>query len=383
MQSLDTSEYVSIVGARPQFIKLGPVARALDAIEGVRHRVIHTGQHYDTQMSAVFFEQLALPKPELNLDVGSGGHGEQTGTMLARLEAQFEARRPRVVIVYGDTNSTLAATLAASKLHVPVAHIEAGLRSFNRRMPEEINRIVADHCGDRLYAPTPTAMKNLENENLSDRAVFSGDVMRDAVHFNREIASADSQILEELGIEAGQFGVLTVHRPVNTTREALAEILDGVGDLARKSMPVVFPVHPRTRPLLDAMDGLETSGIRLIEPVSYLDMLRLLDAAAIVMTDSGGVQKEAAFLETPCITLREETEWVETLELGVNRLVGRDGGKIRTAIAEMIDSKSIFDDRVRRSMDEMYGDGHAAAGIVADLVSWSAQFCQETQQGNE
>lgn len=380
MDTSRTNEFVSIVGARPQFIKLGPVARALEASGKVRHRVIHTGQHYDERMSAIFFEQLNLPEPELNLDVGSGDHGEQTGAMLPRLEEQFKSQRPDVVLVYGDTNSTLAATLAATKLHIPVAHIEAGLRSFNRRMPEEINRIVADHCADRLYAPTPTAMKNLADENLGDRAVFSGDVMRDAVHFNRRIALSSSEILSELEIESETYGLLTVHRPVNTTAAALAELLAGIVASAEIPGPIIFPVHPRTRALLDEIDIKGHSRIRVIEPVAYLDMLRLLDAAAIVMTDSGGVQKEAAFLETPCVTLREETEWVETLSMGVNQIVGRDVDKIQSAVAAMSGSKEIFNEGVRRQMDEMYGSGRAAHAIVADVVHWSAHLDQASRK---
>ena len=374
MHGSTTKDFVSIVGARPQFIKLGPVARALESLDGVEHRVIHTGQHYDDRMSAVFFEELGLPKPDTNLDVGSAGHGEQTGAMLARLENLFESRRPRAVLVYGDTNSTLAATLAAAKLHIPVAHIEAGLRSFNRRMPEEINRIVADHCGDRLYAPTPTAMQNLTDENLADRAVFSGDVMRDAVQHNCEIARANSTILDNFDLAPGEFGLMTVHRPVNTTVAALSAILKSVGDAAAATVPVVFPIHPRTRPLLDKIDCPELSYIKVVEPVAYLDMLQLLDSAAVVITDSGGVQKEAAFLGTPCVTLREETEWVETLEMGVNRLVGQDCGEIKSAVSAMTGRGDIFNARVWRAMDEIYGSGHAAHAIAVDLINWSECF---------
>ena len=373
MNTSSLEEIVSVVGARPQFIKLGPIARALDAVDGMKHRVIHTGQHYDDKMSAVFFEELGLPKPCVNLDVGSGAHGAQTGAMLARLEEQFLRMGPSFVFVYGDTNSTLAATLAAAKLHIPIVHIEAGLRSFNRHMPEEINRIVADHCADRLYAPTPTAMQNLTDENLLERSVFSGDVMRDAVQFNREISLEKSNILDRLGLSADAFALLTIHRPVNTSAEALGKILGVVAEFAGESYPVVFPVHPRSRPLLDALDEPVTSHIRVIEPVPYLDMLRLLDAADLVMTDSGGVQKEAAFMATPCVTLREETEWLETLEMGVNRLAGQHTTRIRTAIGEMKGQRNLFDLRVHRLLDKQYGSGHAAETIVADLARWSAQ----------
>lgn len=368
---------VSIVGARPQFVKLAPVARALEQAGSFAHRVIHTGQHYDDRMSAVFFDELELPLPDIDLEVGSGSHGVQTGAMLARLEEAFESDRPDVVLVYGDTNSTLAATLAATKIHIPVAHIEAGLRSFNRTMPEEINRLVADHCGDRLYAPTPTAMENLADEQLTDRAVQSGDVMRDAVLHNRQLAKDKSRVLDTLKLEPGEYGLLTIHRPVNTTAESLETILAALESQAAATLPLIFPVHPRTRPLVRELGYEKSQAIRVIEPAAYLDMLQLLEGAAVVVTDSGGVQKEAAFLSTPCITLRDETEWTETIEMGVNRLVGQDASAIKDAFSGVLESEDIFDKVVAKELDRHYGNGASAGLIASDLVSW----CATSQKG--
>mgnify|MGYP000318429297 CR=1 FL=1 len=360
----------SVVGARPQFVKLAPIIRAAAGRDGVAHRVIHTGQHYDQNMSASFFEQLEMPAPDLDLGVGSGSHAAQTAAMLARLEEDFLDYRPDAVLVYGDTNSTLAATLAASKIHVPVAHVEAGLRSYNRKMPEEINRLVADHCGDRLYAPTPVAMRNLAAENLSGRAVFSGDVMYDAVLHNIELARRSSNVLEALSLSSGGFGLVTVHRPVNTDPEPLQSLLGQLQRVARDQLPLVFPVHPRTRAVIEQIGFRPEGGLQLVEPQPYLDNIRLIEAAAVVITDSGGMQKEAAFLETPCLTMRNETEWVETVEIGVNRLVGDAATGLADSIAEMLQARGIFDEATRRQLRECYGEGNAAGFIVDDCLAW-------------
>ena len=364
---------VSIVGARPQFVKLAPIARALVKHPNVRHRVIHTGQHYDQNMSANFFDELRLPVPDIDLGVGSGGHGAQTGAMLEKLEAAFLSDEPSAVLVYGDTNSTLAATLAAAKIHVPVAHIEAGLRSFNRSMPEEVNRLVADHCGDRLYAPTPQSMENLAREGLQDRAVLTGDVMLDAVLHNIELAKERSEILAKLNIEAGNFGLVTVHRPVNTEGSALTALMDTLASVAANSIPLVFPVHPRTRKVLDEIGFQPPEQLRILEPLPYLDNISMISAAAIVVTDSGGVQKEAAFLHTPCLTMRDETEWTETVKIGVNRLVGDGGGTLASNVAEVLRSKDLFSANVLHEMEAAYGKGNAAEIIVDDLVNWSSR----------
>ena len=369
-----TYDIVSVVGARPQFVKLAPVARALAKIDSISHRVVHTGQHYDERMSAVFFDELALPRPDLDLEVGSGTHAAQTGAMLALLEDSFLEKRPNVVVVYGDTNSTLAATLAATKIHIPVAHIEAGLRSFNRSMPEEVNRLVADHCADRLYAPTPIAMDNLANENLLDRAVLSGDVMRDVVEHNRQLANRKSAALVDFDLNCGQFALLTVHRPSNTEVEVLQPILELLAQRASQECPIVFPAHPRARSLLDKMNFSDSRWFRVVEPLAYLDMLNLLENAALVVTDSGGVQKEAAFLHTPCITMRDETEWTETIEMGVNQLVGSDSEALGRAYDSVRESGDQFDESVIKLIDTNYGTGNAAELIAQDLSRWCSSF---------
>jgi UDP-N-acetylglucosamine 2-epimerase len=239
-------------------------------------------------------------------------------------------------------------------------------------MPEEINRLVADHCGDRLYAPTPTAMKNLADEHLADRAVQSGDVMRDAVFHNRQLAREKSRALETLQLEPGQYGLLTIHRPINTTAESLEKILGALESQAAATLPLIFPVHPRTRPLVGELGYDSSSALRVIEPAAYLDMLQLLEGAAVVVTDSGGVQKEAAFLSTPCITLREETEWTETIDMGVNRLVGQDVAAINDAFSKIFELGSVFDKTVAKELDRCYGNGASAGLIASDLVSWCA-----------
>ena len=315
---------VSILGARPQFIKAAVVTRALAAHGGVRERLLHTGQHYDAQMSDVFFDELGLPAPEWNLGIGSGPHGQQTGRMLEAIEDVLMKTRPDWVLVYGDTNSTLAGAMAAAKLHIPVAHVEAGLRSFNRSMPEEINRVVTDHVASLLFAPTPAAMAHLAREGVSEkRCHLVGDVMYDSVLQLAPRAAAQSTVLDREGLKHGSYVLATVHRAENTdSPERLGHILAGLA-AAASGTPVVLPLHPRTRAILsDQGSGLtQPSGLRLIDPVGYLDMLALERGARLVVTDSGGVQKEAFFQRVPCLTLRDETEWTELVEAGWNRLV--------------------------------------------------------------
>ncbi|HOS68413.1 MAG TPA: UDP-N-acetylglucosamine 2-epimerase (non-hydrolyzing), partial [Methanoculleus sp.] len=313
---------VSIVGARPQFIKCAPVSRELRKEH--KEILVHTGQHYDHGMSAVFFEELAIPEPDYNLGIGSGTHGRQTGAMLGAIEDVLEKEEPEIVLVYGDTNSTLAGALAAAKMHVPVAHVEAGLRSFDRRMPEEVNRVLTDHASDILFCPTATAVRNLAAEGVTEGVFLVGDVMVDAMNHNRTVAEERSRILEDAGVRPGEYLVVTVHRPSNTdSRENMAAI---IGALGEAGVPVVFPVHPRTRKFLLGYDLLAAmpENIRITEPLGYLDMLRLMAHAKKILTDSGGVQKEAYMLGVPCITLRENTEWVETVEAGWNVLVGAE-----------------------------------------------------------
>ncbi len=322
----------SIVGARPQFIKCAPLSREIRK-EHVEI-LVHTGQHYDHEMSDIFFKELNIPKPDYNLGIGSGNQGEQTGRMLIEIENVLLKEKPDLALVYGDTNSTLAGALAASKLHIRVAHVEAGLRSFDRRMPEEINRVLTDHVSELLLCPTQTAVDNLAKEGITEDVYLVGDVMADALEYNRKVAEEKSRIIEELGVEKGKYMVITVHRPGNTdSKENMSNIIEA---LSRSGKIVVFPVHPRTEKYLreyGLWDNMP-ANVRSIQPVGYLDMLKLMGNADKILTDSGGIQKEAYMLDVPCITLRENTEWVETLEDGWNVLVGTDREKIIGALNE-------------------------------------------------
>jgi UDP-GlcNAc3NAcA epimerase len=348
---------VSVVGARPQFIKAAPVSRAL---RRVAHEVlVHTGQHYDREMSAVFFDELHIPKPDHNLGVGSGLHGWQTGHMLMRIEEVLLEERPDWVIVYGDTNSTLAGALAAAKLHIPVAHVEAGLRSFNRRMPEEINRILTDHVAGLLLCPTQTAVDNLAREGVTRGVHLVGDVMTDALLYNTALAESQSDALQRLGLSRGDYALATVHRPRNADDPArLRAILAALEEIGRDGT-VVFPAHPRTRRAMDGLAYQPGPHLRIIEPVGYLDMLALEQHARLILTDSGGVQKEAYLLGVPCLTLREETEWIETVEAGWNLLVGADRDAIVRAAREFHPAG------VR---PPLFGDGRASERIAALLA---------------
>ncbi|QOR69783.1 UDP-N-acetylglucosamine 2-epimerase (non-hydrolyzing) [Ruania alkalisoli] len=345
---------VSVVGARPQFVKLAPVAAACRAA-GVEHVIVHTGQHYDALLSDVFFSALHIPEPDVQLGIGSGSHGEQTGAMLAALEPVLRSQDPDWVLVYGDTNSTLAAALAAVKLHLPVAHLEAGLRSFNRRMPEEHNRVLTDHAADLLLAPTQVAASHLAREGLAERTVVVGDVMTDVVH---QVAGAVSgaDVLERLGVQAGGFSVATLHRAENTDDAGrLAAIVDG---LTAVDHPVLLLAHPRLRAKADEHGVvLGSGGVRVLDPLGYPDLVALVSQARGVITDSGGLQKEAFELRVPCTTVRTETEWVETVELGWNVLVGP--GEIAAAATRA---------RPEDTDAAPYGDGHAAQRVVEVLA---------------
>lgn len=300
---------VSIVGARPQFIKLGPLSRLLR--ESFEEIIIHTGQHYDHEMSDLFFDQLEIPKPDINLGVGSGLQGVQTGDMLEKIESKLMSLEPGLVLTFGDTNSTLAACLASSKLQIPTLHIEAGLRSFNKTMPEEINRVVADHTSDLLFAPTKEAVRNLENEGLTEKAVLTGDIMVDSVEFVQ--SKIDSHNANE-----DPYALLTMHRPYNVDNpENLKNLFQSLKEL---STSIIFPVHPRTRNILNSNNIEVPDNIELIEPQGYIEFQKLLRSCNRVITDSGGLQKEAFITGKPCITLRPETEWVETVEAGWNLL---------------------------------------------------------------
>ncbi len=369
---------VSIVGARPQFIKIAPLARSIERRNGavgepIENILVHTGQHYDTIMSDIFFDELDIPHPAFNLGVGSGLHGCQTGQMLDKIEQVLLDVRPDMVVTYGDTNSTVAGALAAAKLHIPVAHVEAGVRSFNRRMPEEINRVVADHISDLLLAPTLTAIENLDREGLSKKAILTGDIMYDAVLFNRELADRRSDVLERLVLAPRSYGVVTVHRAENTDdEERLAKLLTAFNDVATRRLPLVFPMHPRTAKLVSSRfpDWSPDPRLHIIEPVGYLDMLRLVSHARLTLTDSGGLQKEAFFLGCPCITLREETEWVETINANGNILTGVESGRIREAVSiwegRLDAGKADFSTEV----DGLFGDGSAADRIRDALLAF-------------
>ncbi|NYD66692.1 non-hydrolyzing UDP-N-acetylglucosamine 2-epimerase [Agromyces atrinae] len=348
---------MSVVGARPQFVKLGPVAKAA-ARAGVEHTIVHTGQHYDPILSDVFFADLGIAAPDVHLGVGSGSHGAQTGAMLASLDAVMTDDRPDWVLVYGDTNSTLAAAVSAVKLHLPVAHLEAGLRSFNRRMPEEHNRVLTDHAADLLLAPTEVARGHLAAEGLADRTVLVGDVMTDVLFEIRDrVGTTPSVLLDELSLEAGAFHVATIHRAENTDDPArLAGILAA---LAAQPHPVVLLAHPRLVAKA-AEHGLSLDQGSLVShtPLAYPDLIAATLASRGVITDSGGLQKEAFLLRVPCTTVRTETEWVETVELGWNVLAS-EPDEIEAAVAR---SQPAPTDAAP------YGDGHAAGRVIEALL---------------
>jgi len=345
---------VSVVGARPQFIKAAVVSRVLRGQH--QERLLHTGQHYDYEMSEVFFRELDLPRPDINLGVGSASHARQTGEMLIGIEQVLLREKPDGVLIYGDTNSTLAGALAAAKLNLPVAHVEAGLRSFNRAMPEEINRVVADRLSDLLFCPTRTAVENLAREGITAGVHLVGDVMYDLLLQSLPLAERTSTILERLGLQPGAYLLATVHRAGNTdSRENLAGILAGLGATGET---VILPLHPRTRHALAGWGLAPAEKVRLIEPVGYLDMLVLEKNARLILTDSGGVQKEACWLGIPCLTLREETEWVETVEAGWNLLVGTSAERIAEAVRGFYP---------QGEKPALFGDGRAGEQIVRIL----------------
>jgi UDP-GlcNAc3NAcA epimerase len=357
---------LTVVGARPQFVKAAVVSRALVAAGGSTEVIVHTGQHFDAAMSDVFFEEMGIPEPSHHLGIGGMGHGAMTGRMLEALEGVMQAERPDWVLVYGDTNSTLAGALAAVKLHLPVAHVEAGLRSFNRRMPEEINRVLTDHAASLLFAPTQTAVDNLRGEGIADAMVVrSGDVMYDAALQFAQAAEAKSSILSRIGAERGRYVLATIHRAENTDAlERLTAIIDGLLAIGRRT-PVVLPLHPRTRVALERAGrlGAAQAGLTLIDPVGYVDMVMLERHATLIATDSGGVQKEAYFYDVPCVTLRDETEWTELLACGANRLAPPvSADTVARALAKALDGgRGPF-------TPGLYGAGDAGALIARRLT---------------
>ncbi len=350
---------VSVIGARPQFIKYAILSRELR----MSHQdvLIHTGQHYDYNMNKVFFDEMGIPAPDYNLGIGSGTHAHQTADMLKGIEDVLVKEKPDLVMVYGDTNSTLAGALAAAKIHIKVAHVEAGLRSFDRAMPEELNRIITDHCSDYLFCPTQTAVNNLRNEGLADKALLTGDVMVDALNHYKGVAEK-SGILEKLSLAECSYTVVTLHRASNTdVRENMENIAEALIELGGLGQNLVFPIHPRTEKLLwnSSIYSKLKSSVKIIEPLGYFDFLKLLNHAGKVLTDSGGIQKEAYILKVPCITLRENTEWVETVEEGWNVLAGTDKERI-IALARSF--------RPENKQRDVFGNG-ACRIIAANLIS--------------
>ena len=354
---------VTIVGARPQFVKAAVVSRALRKNRGCREILIHTGQHYDVNMSASFFDELVIPQPDYNLGVGSGSHGNQTGRMLPLIEKIMHQENPDLTLVYGDTNSTLAGALAAAKLHIPIAHVEAGLRSFNRRMPEEINRVLTDHISTALFAPTETAVANLANEGITGKSVaLVGDVMCDAALFYADRAARFSRILKALKRNSKDYVLATIHRAENTDETSRLKIILCGLELVAKKIPVVFPIHPRTRSVMKSAGLAAPVGVRLIEPVGYFDMIELERNAAVIATDSGGVQKESYFHRVPCVTLREETEWTELIRAGWNRLCPPKSGSLLAKT--VLNAVGQPGEKI-----SLYGGGKAAGRIAQKIVT--------------
>jgi len=346
-----------ILGTRPEIIKMAPIIRECER-RALDYFVLHTGQHYSHQMDSIFFEQLELPAARYSLDVGSASHAEQTGRIMAGVEKVLMDERPDVVLVQGDTNTVLAGALAASKLHIKVGHVEAGLRSYDRTMPEEINRVVADHISDYLFAPTENSRENLRKEGISDEKIHvTGNTIVDSVYQNLEIARRKVNVLSDLGLAPKEYFLVTAHRQENVdSRERLAEIIKGLEMVSREfSLPVVFPVHPRTRKMA-AEFGFEFDGIRAIEPLGFLEFLQLETNARMALTDSGGVQEETCILGVPCVTLRENTERPETVEVGANVLAGTGSEKIMNCAMRMLETDTRW--------KNPFGDGHTGEKIV-------------------
>jgi UDP-GlcNAc3NAcA epimerase len=371
------SKILTVVGARPQFVKAAVVSREMlkhqDCFQEV---IVHTGQHYDANMSQVFFDEMQIPQPDYHLEIGGGNHGEMTGKMLIKIEEVLLKEKPDIVLVYGDTNSTLAGALAAVKLHVPVAHVEAGLRSYNRVMPEEHNRVLTDHVSDWLFCPTQTAVNNLLSEGFSangqrttdngqrssqPKVVMTGDVMLDAFLFYSKISDQKSAIIKDLQLENKDFVLCTIHRAENTDNpDRLDSILSALKEISEEKT-IVLPLHPRTKKILEHRAlNTEHRALKIIDPVSYFDMIQLLKHSQLVMTDSGGVQKEAFFAKSPCVTLREETEWVELVDQGHNKVVGSQKDTIISGYHEMLTCKADFD-------KNLYGTGSAGFKIIENL----------------
>ena len=350
---------VTILGARPQFIKASMVSKEMNEHGGIQEVIIHTGQHFDENMSKIFFQEMGIPEPKYNLEINTLPHGAMTGRMLEEIEKTLQKEQPDWVIVYGDTNSTLAGALSAVKMHIPVAHVEAGLRSFNRKMPEEINRVLTDHLCDICFAPTTTAIDNLRMEGISEKKTrLVGDVMFDATLYYRSAANQDLKFLKKLDLHNGSYVLATIHRPENTDHpERLKSIVEALNQI-NSSNTVVLPIHPRTRSKL-LQQKIKTDFI-IMDPVGYLQMLTLIKNSRIVLTDSGGLQKEAYFLKKCCVTIRNETEWVELVEHGNNVLAGSDKAMIIDSFEKMLEVNADFSQK-------LYGDGNTSKLIIENL----------------
>ena len=354
----------TVIGARPQFVKAAVVSAEFAKHKSINEVIIHTGQHYDPAMSEIFFRELNVPNEKYNLEIGSGSHGVQTGKMLSSIEKVLQDEAPDYVLIYGDTNSTLAGALCASKLHIPIAHIEAGMRSFNKKMPEEINRIIADHLSEINFCSTKTAMDTLKRENLGSTGVLVGDVMYDCSLKVAEFAEKRYDPFAKFTVEKNNYALLTCHRAENTDhRECLTEIVKAVNKISEK-MTVLYPVHPRTGKFINEYGLSFSNNVKLIAPVGYLEMILLEKHASYILTDSGGVQKEAFFYRVPCITMREETEWVETAALGWNKITGANSKQIIDAFADFTKN------RPAKTSAKPYGNGDAASKIVSRLTKF-------------
>lgn len=351
---------LTVIGARPQFVKAAALSRAISKRNHIREVIVHTGQHFDANMSEIFFTEMDIPKPDYNLEINSLGHGAMTGRMLEGIEEILLKEKPDVLLVYGDTNSTIAGALAAKKIHIKVAHVEAGLRSFNMAMPEEVNRILTDRISDYLFCPTETAIENLNREgfeNIDCQIINSGDVMQDAALFYAQRSEQKSTVIAENNLD--RFALVTLHRAENTDDlNRLSAIVNALNEIHENFCPIVLPLHPRTKGKLEA-SGLELK-IKTIPPVGYFDMIELIKNSEIVMTDSGGLQKEAFFFQKNCITMRDQTEWVELIEAGVNVLVGANKNRINEQFERMIKKSSDFS-------TDLYGNGKACENILDSL----------------
>ncbi len=356
----------TVLGARPQFVKAAMVSRAMARCNQQQERfvetIVHTGQHYNTNMSSVFFEELGIPEPDYNLGINGGTHGQQTGQMLDAVEQVLLDIKPDVVLVYGDTNSTLAGSLAAVKLHIPIAHVEAGLRSFNKQMPEEVNRILTDHVSEYLFCPTDLAVDNLSNEGINKGVYQIGDVMKDcALYYRKKAEGIEEDLLHSLGVTKKSYYLATVHRAENTNDlNRLKEIFEGITAVSTKNCPTVIPLHPRTKKIIENNDLVLSEHIHLISPLSYLQMVAMECNAKLIMTDSGGIQKEAFIFGVPCLTLRDETEWVETVDAGGNVLVGADSQKIQSALQKGFNQDAL-------SREQLYGNGDSAQ-LICEIL---------------